>query len=162
VFEQEYVRGVLDQVSLGDHLGKRVLDAVVFVGDGEEFLAVCQELERRHLSPILLAAAGVVGNRAFAIPSSLQSKVYLAAAIQPPTEQDREQLQIFAGQHHLRNLGYARMAQAAATMFGDALMKVGRRVNRSLLVDELERYRKVDAGAGLALSYGAQSRIGSS
>ena len=162
VFEQEYVRGALDQVALGDRRRKWFVDAVVFVGDGEDFLAMTQELDHRHLSPMVLAAAGMVGHRVLAVPPSLQSNVFLVSAIQPPTGQDKDQLQNLAGQHQVHNLGYARMAQVAAFMLGDALMKIGRRVNRSLLVEELERYREVNTGAGLTLSYGVQSRIGSS
>lgn len=161
-FDYEYTRGSFDRVAFRALLQKRSFDAALFAGDGEDFLAMSQELERQHLSPLLLAAAGMVGHRILAIPPSLRSNVFLAAAMQPPTEQDRDYLQVLAGPHQLRNLGYARMAQAAAFMLSDALMKVGRRVNRSLLVEEFERYREVDTGAGLMLSYGPQKRVGSS
>ncbi len=161
VVEHEYVRGSFDRVAVGEQLQKRSIDAVVFIGDGEDFLAIGQELDRRHLSPMLLASAGMVGHRAVAIPPRVLTKVWLAVALQPPTEQDRDQLEKLAGQHPLYNLGFARMARGAASMLGDALMKIGRRVNRSLLIEEFERYRDVDTGAGFALTYGPQQRIGS-
>lgn len=161
VVEHEYMRGSLNRIALGEQLHKRSIDAVVFVGDGEDFLAIGQELDRRHLSPVLLASAGMVGHRALAIPPSLIMKVFLVAALQPPTEQDRDQLQKVVGQHQLSNWGFVRMAQGAASMLGDALMKIGRRVNRSLLIEELERYREMDTGAGFTLTYGPQKRIGS-
>lgn len=161
VVDHEYGRGSFDRVAVGEQLHKRVIDAVVFIGDGEDFLAIAQELDRRHLSPMVLASAGMVGHRALEAPSSVLVKIFLAAAIQPPTEQDRDQLQKLAGQQQMYNLGFARMAQTAAAMLGDALMKIGRRVNRSLLIEEFERYRGVDPGGGVTLSYGPQKRIGS-
>lgn len=85
----------------------------------------------------------------------------MTSTLQLPTEEDRDQLETLAGQRQLYNLGFACMALAAASMFGDALMKIGRRVNRSLLIKEFERYRDVETGAGFMLSYGQQQRIGS-
>jgi len=161
VVEYEYVRGSFDRVVVGEQLHKRPIDAVVFIGDGEDFLAIGQELDRRHLSPMLLASAGMVGHRAMDVPPGVRAKVLLAVALQPPTEQDRDQLETLAGQHPLHNLGFARMARGAAFMLGDALMRIGRRVNRSLLIEEVERFREVDSGAGFTLTYGPQKRIGS-
>jgi ABC-type branched-subunit amino acid transport system substrate-binding protein len=162
VMEHEYVRGSFDRVAVGEQLHKRSIDAVVFIGDGEDFLAIGQELDRRHLRPLLLASAGMVGHWAVAIPPSVIAKVFLASTLQPPTQQDHDHLQTFAGQHQLHNLGFARMAQGAAFLLGDVLMRMGRRVNRSLLVEELERFREVDTGAGFMITYGRQQRIGSS
>ena len=162
VVDHEYVRGSLDQVAVGEQLYKRFIDAVVFIGDGEDLLAIGQELDRRHLSPMVLASAGMVGHRALDLPSNVMSKIFFATTLQPPTEQDRDQLQKLAGQQQMYNLGFARMAQTAAAMLGDALMKIGRRVNRSLLIEEFERYREVDLGGGITLNYGPQKRIGSS
>ncbi|MDI3467287.1 MAG: hypothetical protein OJF50_006108 [Nitrospira sp.] len=161
VIEHEYGRGAMAGSELAQRLKQEHVDAVVFVGDGEDFLALAQELDRQHLSPMLLAPAGMVGHKALAIPSRLQSKVFLAAAIDPPTEQDRYQLQKLAGQHPLHNLGFVRMAQVAAFMLREALMQVGRHVNRSLLIEKLEQFREQDTGAGFVLTYGPQKRIGS-
>jgi ABC-type branched-subunit amino acid transport system substrate-binding protein len=158
--DHAYVRGSFDRVVVGEQLHKRSIDAVVFIGDGEDFLAIGQELDRRHLSPMLLASAGMVGHRALEVPASVLTKVFLATALQPPTEQDRDRLEHLSGQHPLYNLGFARMALSAASMLGDALMKVGRRVNRSLLIEEFERYRDVDLATGFTLTYGPQQRIG--
>ncbi|MBS0167663.1 MAG: ABC transporter substrate-binding protein [Nitrospira sp.] len=161
VIEHEYGRGAVGGGGLMRRLKDEHIDAVVFVGSGEDFLMLAQELDRQHLSPMLLAPAGMVGHKAFAVPSQLKSKVVLAAAIQPPTEQDLADLQRIVGQHQLHNLGFARMAQGAAAMLTNALMQVGRHVTRSFLMDRLEHFREQDTGAGFTLTYGPHRRIGS-
>ena len=162
VVEYEYVRGSFDRVTVGEQLHQQSIDAVVFIGDGEDFVALGQELDHRHLSPMVLASAGMVGHRALDVPPSVRTKVRLAVTLQPPTEQDRDQLEALAGRDELYNLGFARMARGAASMLSDALMKIGRRVNRSLLLEEFERYRNVDIGEDFQLTYGPHRRIGSS
>ncbi len=161
VIEHDYGRGVVAGSGLVQQLKQEHVDAVVFVGDGEDFLVLAKELDLQHLSPMLLAPAGMVGQKALSIPPRLKSKVFLAAAIHPPTEQDRDELQKLAGQHQLHNFGFARMAQGAASAFTESLMQVGRHVTRSLLIEKLERLREQDTGAGFALTYGPQRRIGS-
>lgn len=162
VVEYEYARGSFDRVAVGDRLQQQAIDAVVFIGDGEDFVALGQELDHRHLSPMVLASAGMVGHRALDVPPSVRTGVRLAATLPPPTEQDRDQLEALAGRQELYNLGFARMARGSAFMLGDALMKIGRRVNRNLLLEELERYRDVDIGEDFNLTYGPNKRIGSS
>ena len=137
------------------------VDTVVFVGDGEDFLGLTQELDRQHLLPMLLVPAGMVGQKVLSIPPRLRSKVVLAAAIDPPTVRDLEELQKLAGQHQVQNFGFSRMAQAAASAFIESLMQVGRHVTRSLLIETLERFREQETGAGFTLTYGPQRRIGS-
>jgi len=110
---------------------------------------------------MLLAPVGMVGQKALSIPARLRSKVVLAAAIDPPTEQDLAELQKLAGQHQLQNFGFSRMAQAAASAFIESLMQVGRHVTRSLVMEKLERFREQDTGSRFPLTYGPQRRIGS-
>ena len=161
VVEHEYGRGAVDGDRLVQRLKQEHVDTVVFVGDGEDFLGLTQELDRQHLLPMLLVPAGMVGQKVLSIPPRLRSKVVLAAAIDPPTEQDLEELQKLAGQHQVQNFGFSRMAQAAASAFIESLMQVGRHVTRSLLIEKLERFREQETGSGFLLTYGPQRRIGS-
>lgn len=161
VVEQEYGRGAVAGDGLVQRLKRDHVDAVVFVGDGEDFLRLAQKLDQQYLSPMLLAPAGMVGQKVLFIPSQLRSKVVLAAAIDPPTEQDLVELQKLAGQHPLQNFGFSRMAKVAASAFIESLMQVGRHVTRSLVIEKLERFREQDTGSGFLLTYGSQRRIGS-
>lgn len=157
----EYERGAIVRAGLVQRLKRGQVDGIVFVGDGEDFLMLARELDRGHLSPLLLAPAGMVGQKALSVPSRLNPKIFLAATLDPPTEQDRVELQKLAGQHHVHNFGFARMAQGAAVMLTEALMQVGRHVSRNGLVEKIERFREQETGAGFSLTYGSQRRIGS-
>ncbi|MDH4154769.1 MAG: ABC transporter substrate-binding protein [Nitrospira sp.] len=159
--EHEYGRGAVAEGGLVQRMKREHVDAVVFVGDGEDFLGLTQELDRQHLLPMLLVPAGMVGQRVLSIPSRLRSKVVLAAAIHPPTEQDLAELQRLAGQHQVQNFGFSRMAQVAASAFIESLMQVGRHVTRSLVIEKLERFREQETSSGFLLTYGSQRRIGS-
>ncbi|MFO0700527.1 MAG: ABC transporter substrate-binding protein [Nitrospira sp.] len=161
VGEYEYERGAIVRAGLVRRLNRGHVDGIVFVGDGEDFLILTRELDGQHLRPLLLTPAGMVGHKALSIPPRLKSKVFLAAALDPPTEQDRVELQKLAGQHQLHNFGFARMAQGAASMLTEGLMQVGRHVTRSVLIERLERFREQEIGAGFSLTYGPQRRIGS-
>ncbi|HRI38907.1 MAG TPA: ABC transporter substrate-binding protein, partial [Nitrospira sp.] len=161
VGEHEYERGALAGAGIVQRLKREQVDGIIFVGDGDDFLVLAKALDRQHLSPMLLAPAGMVGQKAFSAPPRLNSKVVLAAAIDPPTEQNLDELQKLAGKRQLHNLGFSRMAQGAASMLIEALMQVGRHVSRNSLVEKIERFREQDTGAGFSLTYGSQRRIGS-
>ena len=122
---------------------------------------LAKALDRLNLSPMLLAPVGMVGQKALSAPPRLNSKVFLAAALDPPTEYDRDELQKLVGQHQVHNFGFSRMAQGAAAMLTETLMQVGRHVSRNSLVEKIERFREQETGAGFSLTFGTQRRIGS-
>ena len=160
VGEHEYERGALAGAGIVQRLKQEQVDGIIFVGDGDDFLVLAKALDRQHLSPMLLAPAGMVGQKAFSAPPRLNSKVVLATAIDPPTEQNLDELQKLAGKRQLHNLGFSRMAQGAASMLTEALMQVGRHVSRNSLVEKIERFREQETGVGFSLTYGPQRRIG--
>lgn len=158
--EYAYKRGALAGAGIVQRLKREQVDGIIFAGDGDDFLMLAKALDRQQLSPMLLAPAGMVGQKAFFVPPRLRSKVVLAAAIDPPTEQDLDELQKLAGKRQLHNLGFSRMAQGAASMLTEALMQVGWHISRNSLVEKIERFREQETGAGFSLTYGPQRRIG--
>ena len=161
VGEYEYERGALAGAGLVQRLKQEQVDGIIFVGDGDDFLVLAKALDRLNLSPMLLAPVGMVGQKALSAPPRLNSKVFLAAALDPPTEYDRDELQKLVGQHQVHNFGFSRMAQGAAAMLTETLMQVGRHVSRNSLVEKIERFREQETGAGFSLTFGTQRRIGS-
>ncbi|MBK8276518.1 MAG: ABC transporter substrate-binding protein [Nitrospira sp.] len=158
--EYAYKRGALAGAGIVQRLKREQVDGIIFAGDGDDFLMLAKALDRQQLSPMLLAPVGMVGQKAFFVPPRLRSKVVLAAAIDPPTEQDLDELQKLAGKRQLHNLGFSRMAQGAASMLTEALMQVGWHISRNSLVEKIERFREQETGAGFSLTYGPQRRIG--
>ncbi|ODT46543.1 MAG: hypothetical protein ABS70_00630 [Nitrospira sp. SCN 59-13] len=156
----EYSPGRLAVLALVAQLEQQEIDAVVFLGDGEDLVSVAHELGRRRLSPIVLSAIGMVGPQALAVPPALLSRIFLVTPIAPPTEREVTNLRALSGQSSLASIGFARMAQGAVSLLAESLKQAGRRLNRQAIIDALEACREQDTGAGFSVTYGVHRRLG--
>lgn len=162
VIEHDYQPGRLDVEALVAQLRHERVDAVVLLGEGEDVLVLGTELDRQGLSPVLLSAVSMAGQRVRAMPSRMMSRVFLVAPLPPPTKEDVESLSALAGQEAISSLGFARMAYIAGSALVEACMRTGRQLSRSALIEALETFRDQDAGPGSTLTFDAHRRMGAS
>lgn len=156
----EYSASRLAVLALVAQLEQQRVDAVVFMGDGEDLIAMAQELDRRGMSPIVLSAVGMVGPQARAVPSGLLSRIFLVTPIDPPRESEVTSLRTLSAQPSLSSVGFARIAQGAVSLLAESLKQAGRRLSRQAVVDALESCREQDTGAGFSVTFGAHRRLG--
>ena len=156
----EYSVGRLAVLALVAQLEQQGVDAVLFMGDGEDLVSVAQELDRRGMSPIVLSAIGMVGAQARAVPSGLHSRIFLAAPIDLPTEREVASLRALSEQASLSSIGFARLAQGAVSLLAEALKQAGRSLSRQAVVHALEGCREQDTGAGFSVTFGEHHRLG--
>ena len=160
--DHSYRPGQLEVESVVRELTQKKIDAVVFLGEGEDLVHLGNELDRRSLFPVLLSAVGMSGARAHALPPRVRSRLLLASPLSLSTEQDLAQIKELAPNAEISSPGFARMAQTSAAVLGEALMRTGRRLSRDAVIEAVETFRNVDAGTGVSLTFGAQQRLGSS
>ncbi len=156
----EYSSGRLAVVALVAQLEQQGIDAVLFMGDGEDLVSMANELGRRGMSPVLLSAAGMVGAQAHAVPSDLLSRIFLVTPLDPPTEREMIYLRALSEQPALSSVGFARMAHGAVSMLAESLKQAGRDLSRHAVIEALEAFRDQDTGAGFAVTFGVQRRLG--
>lgn len=156
----EYSTGRLAVLALVAQLEQQAIDAVVFLGDGEDLVSIAHELGRRGMSPIVLSATGMVGPRARAVPSSLLPRIFLVTPIDPPTEREVTYLRALSEQPSLSSIGFARIAHGAVSLLAESVKQAGRRLDRQAMVDALEACREYDTGAGFSVTYGVHRRLG--
>lgn len=156
----EYSTGRLAVLALVAQLEQQAIDAVVFLGDGEDLVSIAHELGRRGMSPIVLSAVGMVGPQARAVPSGLLSRIFLVTPIDPPRESEVTSLRTLSAQPSLSSVGFARIAQGAVSLLAESLKQAGRRLSRQAVVDALESCREQDTGAGFSVTFGAHRRLG--
>lgn len=160
VVDQEFQPGRLDGEPLVTQLRLRGIDALVFLGDGQDLSALGTELDRQGAAPLLLSAVNMVGPRVRTLPASLLPRVLLTASLPPPTQRDLDQVMALAGLDRISSVGFGRMAHIAASMLVEALMRAGRQLNRTTLIEALESFRDQEAGQGDGLTFGPQRRLG--
>ena len=158
--DYSYRPGQLEVESLVRELAQKKIDAVVFLGEGEDLVRLGNELDRRGLFPVLLSAVGMSGARAHALPPRVRSRLLFVSPLSLSTEQDLVQIKELASNAEVSSPGFARMSQTAAAVLAEALMRTGRRLSRDAMVDALETFRNVDAGPGVSLTFGTQQRLG--
>lgn len=159
--DYSYRPGQLDVESVVRELTHKKIDAVVFLGEGEDLVHLGNELDRRSLFPVLLSAVGMSGARARALPARVRSRLLLASPLSLSTEQDLTQIKELAPNAEISSPGFARMAQTAASILVEALMRTGRRLSRDAVIEAVETFRNVDAGTGVSLTFGTHQRLGS-
>jgi ABC-type branched-subunit amino acid transport system substrate-binding protein len=158
--DHSYRPGQLNVESLVKELTQKKIDAVVFLGEGEDLVSLGNELDRRDRFPALLSAVGMSGARAHALPPRVRSRLLLASPLSLSTKQDMAQIKELAPNADISSPGFARMAHTAASILGEALMRTGRRLSHDAVIEALETFRNVDAGTGVPLTYGAHQRLG--
>ena len=158
--DYSYRPGQLNVESLVKEMTQKKIDAVVFLGEGEDLISLGNELDRRDRFPILLSAIGMSGARAHALPPRVRSRLLLASPLSLSTEQDLAQIKELAPNAEISSPGFARMAHTAAAVLIEALMRTGRRLSHEAMIEALETFRNVDAGTGVSLTFGTQQRLG--
>lgn len=160
VLNEGYPIGRLAVQPLVTQIKVQRVDAILWIGEGEDLLVLARALARERIFPILFGAVGMVGGRVAQLPPEFRSKVYLATGLPPPTAKDIARLAALTGQDTLASVGYARMAQIAGVAFLEALKRAGRDLSRLALIGSLETFANQDEGAGIPLSFGPGRRLG--
>jgi ABC-type branched-subunit amino acid transport system substrate-binding protein len=160
-----YQRAQFDAQALAGKLGKTGKQVVIFLGAGDEAVALMREADKLNWSPaVYLTGAG--GSGIMDAPLSFNRKIYLAFPTSPAdqTEEGVREFRALATKYNLprTHLATQLSAQGAAKILVEALKRAGKDVSREKLIETLEGLNQFATGLTPAVTYGPNRRIGAS
>lgn len=158
-----YQRAQFDAQGLAGKLGKTGKQVVLFLGAGDEAVALMREADKLNWSPaVYLTGAG--GGGVMEAPPSFNRKIYLAFPTSPAdqTADGAREFRALAAKYNLprTHLATQLSAQGAAKILVEALKRAGKDVSREKLIETLEGLSDFQTGLTPAVTYGPNRRIG--
>jgi len=156
----------LSPAALVERLRAARIEAVLFLGAGDDLAAFGKACVARRFAPRLLATATLCSRTAPALPPRFAGKVHVAFASIPSDVTS-------SGARHLAEAGgelsagsAARPAQVAALQSADVLLeglrRAGRQLSRERLIEGLEGIYRLQTGLGPPVTFGPARRAGAS
>ncbi len=158
-----YQRAQFDAQALAGKFSKTGKQLVLFLGAGEEAVALMREADKLNWSPaVYLTGAG--GSGIMEAPLSFSRKIYLAFPTAPAdqTADGVREFRALAAKYGLprTHLATQLSAQGAAKILVEGLKRAGRDVSREKLIETLEGLDQFVTGLTPAVTYGPNRRIG--
>lgn len=158
-----YQRAQFDAQTLAGKFSKTGKPLVLFLGAGEEAVALMKEADKLNWSPaVYLTGAG--GSGIMEAPLSFSRKIYLAFPTAPAdqTADGVREFRALAAKYGLprTHLATQLSAQGAAKILVEGLKRAGRDVSREKLIETLEGLDQFVTGLTPAVTYGPNRRIG--
>ncbi|HYG79418.1 MAG TPA: ABC transporter substrate-binding protein, partial [Pyrinomonadaceae bacterium] len=158
-----YRRAQFDAQGLAGTLGKTGRQAVLFLGTGEEAVALMREADKLNWSPAVYLT-GAAGGGVMEAPPSFNRKIFLSFPTSPAdqTEDGLREFRALAAKYNLpgTHLATQLSAQGAAKILVEALKRTGQDVSREKLIETLEGLSDFATGLTPAVTYGPNRRIG--
>ncbi len=158
-----YPRGQFDAPTLAGQLSKTGGQHVLFLGAGDEAVALMREADKLKWSPSVLLT-GAAGSGIMEAPASFNRKIYLTFPTSPVdlTQEGVGEFRALAAKYGLpkTHLTAQLSAQAAAKILVEGLKRAGKDVSRERLVETLEGLSEFATGLTPPVSYGPNRRIG--
>lgn len=154
----------LDAAQAVSEFGRNGVQAVFFLGRGNDFAGVLSEAQNAMQRPYLFAAASQAAEVALGAPPGFTERIFIAypslpSDWTPDGLRGLRELQKSAGldgRHAPMQIG----AYSAAQVLLEALKRCGRDLSREHLVDTLEALYGFDTGLTPPLSFGPGQRTG--
>ena len=160
----EYSQGQFDAAHLAKEASRSGIEAVFFLGSGEEARTLAMEAQKNSWTASLYLPGTLAGQEIFAAPPSFQDKLFLSYPTLPSDQtaagvQGYERL---AKKHNLpaRHLAAQLSAYCAAQVLVEGLKRTGRDLSREKLIATLEGFYEFETGLMPPITYGPNRRIG--
>jgi len=158
-----YPRAGFDAASLVRRLAAAAADPVVFLGSGQEALALLRAADLIGWHPRVAATAAAGDGSLLQAPKTFSSRLWLALPSSPdlPGEVVRG-YQAFAAAHGLppEHLSAQLTALAGAEILGEAMKRAGRNLTRDKLIEQLETLHAFATGYAPPVTYTPTRRLG--
>jgi ABC-type branched-subunit amino acid transport system substrate-binding protein len=158
-----YKGGQFDAPAVAGQLSKTGARHVLFLGAGDEAVALMREADKLGWSPFVLLTGGAGGGTMDA-PQSFSRKIYLSFPTSPADQSPEgvREFRALAAKYGLpkTHLAAQLSAQAAAKILVEGLKRAGQDVSREKLVETLEGLSQFATGLTPPVTYGPNRRIG--
>ena len=158
-----YQRARFDAQALAGQLSKGGGQHLLFLGTGDEAVALMREADKLGWSPSVYLT-GAAGGRLMEAPASFSRKIYLAFPTSPAdqTEEGVREFRALAAKYDLPRTHLATQLSAvgAAKILVEALKRAGQDLSREKLVETLEGLNQFATGLTPTVTYGPNRRVG--
>jgi ABC-type branched-subunit amino acid transport system substrate-binding protein len=139
-------------------------DAVFFLGESEEALALMKEAEKLNWFPAFYLPAAIAGSKLFEAPLGFKNKLFFSFPTTPAdqTAAGTKAFRDLAEKYKLpaEHLAAQLQACSAANILVEGLKRAGRDLSRERLITALEGLDRFETGSTPPITYGPNRRIG--
>ncbi len=162
VAEQSYKAGKLSASMVVASIAKEKPDYVFFFGNGDDFVAFANEIDRAKLDAGLLGSSIMAGRGAFTLPASVAARTFLAYPASLPTREEFEEFVTVMqkANANIRSAAFQSVAFAAAKILVEATRNGSRQMSRAVLINSLEGLRDFRTGVVPPVTFGPNRRVG--
>lgn len=162
----EYAGGRFDAVETIKRLRQNGREVVLFLGSGEEALALMAAADKLSWFPTILLPGAGGGADVFGAPAGFDGKVFVSFPTAPAdqTAEGIGEFRALAEKYKLpsHHLVAQFSAYSAAKILAEALRRTGKELSRERLIATLEGFYDYRTGLTPAITYGPNRRVGAS
>ncbi|HEY0083673.1 MAG TPA: ABC transporter substrate-binding protein, partial [Pyrinomonadaceae bacterium] len=160
----KYARGRFDAATVVRELSAKGVNAVFFVGGGEDPRAFLAAAEKSNWTPALYVPGALTGKDILDAPPIFKGRIFLSFPSVPSDIKPGglENLRALAAKYKLPQTHVAAQVSAyvSAQLLVEGLKRAGRDLSREKLINALEGLYEYETGLTPPLTYGPNRRVG--